>query len=154
MKTKKGDETENTLTVIPEEHIGEPEFGETTITTCKDEIGEPANILTELNELLTNVGVTFETGAFGGKAPEEYVVIVPLADQLNLFANNRPETEVQEARLSLYCKGNFIKLRNRLTKALLESDFTITDRRYVGYEESAKLHHYAIEVAKNYELEE
>jgi hypothetical protein len=112
------------------------------------------NILSELTELLTEFGIPFETGEYSGKAPDEYVVIVPLADQFGFFADNEPQAEVQEARLSLYCKGNYMRLRNRLTKVLLKSEFTITDRRYVGFENDTKYHHYAIEVAKDYELEE
>ena len=111
------------------------------------------NILSELNELLTKVGVSFETGIYSGKATDEYVVIVPLSDRLEVFADNQPQTEIQEARLSLYCKSNYIKLRNRLTKALLESDFTITDRRYIGFENESKYHHYVIDLSKSYEYE-
>jgi hypothetical protein len=112
------------------------------------------NILEELTEILTELDVPFETGEFNGKAPDEYVVIVPLADTFDLHADNKPQSEVQEARLSLFCKGNYMRLRNRLTKVLLKTDFTITDRRYVGFEQDTKYHHYAIEVANNYELEE
>ena len=112
------------------------------------------NILTELSAILTTDGVPFETGAYSGKAPDEYVVIIPLADRFELFADNQSQTEVQEARLSLYCKNNFLRLRNRLCKALLESEFTITDRRYIGYESDTKYHHYAIEMAKEYQYEE
>ena len=107
------------------------------------------NILFELGALFTEMELPFETGVFGEKAPEEYAVIIPVADQFDLFADNIPQTEVQEARVSLYSKGNFLQLRNRLGRRLLESDFTITDRRYVGYENDTQYHHYAIEVAKN-----
>ncbi len=34
---------------------------------------------------------------------------------------------------------------------LLEADFTITDRRYLGYEEDTE-HYFAIDVAKIYEV--
>ena len=33
-------------------------------------------------------------------------------------------------------------------------DFTITDRRYIGHEDDTGFHHYAIDVAKLYGLEE
>ena len=111
------------------------------------------NILSELTGLLTKFGVPFETGTFKKKAPDEYIVIIPLADRFELFADNLPQTEVQEARLSLYSKGNFLRLRNRLGRVLLESDFTVTDRRYIGYEDETQYHHYAIEVAKEYEAQ-
>ena len=111
------------------------------------------NILSELNTLLTDLNVPFETGLYGGVPPDEYCVIVPLSDSFELFGGDMPSNEIQEARLSIYCKKNYYPLRNRLTKALLKSDFTITDRRYIGYESDTKYHHYAIEVAKNYTYE-
>jgi len=37
---------------------------------------------------------------------------------------------------------------------LLQADFVITDRRYIGYEYDTGYHHYAIDVAKEYETEE
>jgi hypothetical protein len=112
------------------------------------------NILEDLTDLLTELDIPFETGEFSGKTPDEYVVIVPLADTFELHADNKPQTEVQEARLSLFCKGNYMRLRNKLTKVLLKTDFTITDRRYVGFEQDTKMHHYAIELSNLYELEE
>lgn len=111
------------------------------------------NILSELNELLTNIGVAFETGTYSGKAPDEYIVIVPLVDTFEMYADNRPQNEIQEVRLSLYCKSNYIKLRNRITKTLLKLEFTITDRRYIGFENDTKYHHYVIDISKHYEYE-
>lgn len=60
----------------------------------------------------------------------------------------------QEARLSLFTKGSYTKLKNALVRALLGADFYITDRRYIGYETETGYHHYAIDVAQIYELEE
>ncbi len=111
------------------------------------------NILSELNSLLENLKIPFETGHYSGIPPNEYIVIIPMTDSFELYADNTPQNEVQEARLSLYSKSNYYKLRNRLTKALLKADFTITDRRYIGFEADEKLHHYVIDVLKQYELE-
>ena len=61
---------------------------------------------------------------------------------------------MQEARLSLYCQGNYTKDKNALVKVLLAHDFTITDRRYIGYETETGYHHYAVDVAQYYEMEE
>nr|WP_278532777.1 hypothetical protein [Dehalococcoides mccartyi] len=47
-----------------------------------------------------------------------------------------------------------MSLKNQIVRALLDADFTITDRRYIGHEDDTGYHHYAIDVAKNYELEE
>lgn len=66
------------------------------------------NILSELNALLSLM-LPIETGVFSGKAPEEYVVITPMADIFELHANNRPGFDTQEARLSLFSKNNYLK---------------------------------------------
>jgi len=111
------------------------------------------SFLEELNSLLSSI-LPVETGVFSGKAPDEYIVITPMADTFDLHADNRPQFETQEARLSLFSKGNYIKRKNAAVRALLAADFTITSRLYVGHEDETGYHHYAIDVAKNYELEE
>ena len=110
------------------------------------------SILAELNALLTSLGVLVETGIFKGKAPDEYVVIVPLTDTYGLSADDCPLYEVQEARLSLFSKSNYTQRKNQIVKALRANDFTITDRVYIGFEED--YHQYEIDVAKTYEIEE
>ena len=112
------------------------------------------SILTELNTLLTDLGIPVETGVFSGKAPDEYIVITPLADTFELHADNRPQAETQEARLSLFSKGNYIKRKNEVVRALLSADFTITSRFYVGHENDTGYHHYSVDVALNFELQE
>ena len=112
------------------------------------------SILIELNSLLGVLGIPVETGVFSGVPPDEYLVITPLADTFEVFADNRPRHEVQEARLSLCAKGNYMTLKNQLVKALLDADFAITDRRYIGHEDDTGYHHYAIDVAKEYEVKE
>ena len=111
------------------------------------------SILTELNALLTGI-LPVETGVFSGKAPDEYVVVTPMADTYPVHADNRPQFETQEAQLSLFSKSNYLKRKNEIVRALLAADFTITSRLYVGYENDTGYHHYAIDVAKNYELED
>jgi hypothetical protein len=91
---------------------------------------------------------------FSGKAPAEYVVITPLADTFALHADNRPQHETQEARLSLYAQGNYIRRKHALTKALLAADFTVTDRKFIGYEPDSKYYHSVIEIAKTYQFGE
>lgn len=112
------------------------------------------SILKECKELLEGLSLPVETGVFEGVAPENYVVILPLTDTFELHADNTPGFEVQEVRLSLFCKGNYIKIKNSIVRALIASDFTITDRRYIERENDTGYHHYAIDVAKFYELEE
>lgn len=109
------------------------------------------SILARLNTVLTGI-VSVETGVFSGAAPDEYIVITPLSDTFAVHADNAPGLEVQEARLSLFSKHNYLLRKNQVVNALLQNDFTITDRRYIGYEVDTGYHHYAIDVAQEYEV--
>ena len=111
------------------------------------------SLLSELNTLLADCGIPVETGMFSDKAPDFYLVITPLTETFELHADNTPGCETQEARLSLYSKGSYTKVKNTIVRTLLSADFYITDRRYIGYETDTGYHHYAIDVAKIYELE-
>ena len=111
------------------------------------------SLLSELNTLLSGCGIPVETGAFSDKAPDSYLVITPLTETFELHANNTPSCETQEARLSLYSKGSYTKVKNAIVRTLLGADFYITDRRYIGFETDTGYHHYAIDVAQIYELE-
>jgi hypothetical protein len=112
------------------------------------------NILSDLTALLTGLGVSVETGVFSDTAPDEYVVITPLTDTFGLYGDNRPEFETQEVRLSIYSKGNYLELKSRIIKFLLNADFTITERQYIEHEDDTGYHHYAIDTAKLYALED
>lgn len=112
------------------------------------------SILLELNRIVDGLGILVETGVFKDKAPDEYVVIIPLSDTFDVHADNRPQYEIQEARLSLFSKNNYQVRKNQLVRAFLDADFTVTDRRYIGHEDDTDYHHYAIDVAKDYELQE
>lgn len=111
------------------------------------------SILSELNILLKTIGLPIETGIFSGVPPDEYLVLTPLVDSLELYADNKPQAQTEEIRLSLFTKSNYISLRNQLTKLLLEAGFSITDRRYIGFEDDTKYHHYVIDVMREYEME-
>jgi hypothetical protein len=110
------------------------------------------NILTELNALLKGLGLPVETGVFSGVAPDEYVVITPLLDDFMFFGDDRPEFESQEVRLSLFSKGNYLAMKEKIQQALLSADFMITERRYIGHEDDTKYHHYALDCAKIYTI--
>ena len=112
------------------------------------------SLLSEIKAVVNGCGLPVETGVFSDEPPGEYVVVTPLADTYELHADNLPGYETQEARLSLFSKGNYLKRKGQLTKALLTADFLITDRRYIGHEDDTGYHHYAIDVAKLYGLEE
>jgi len=112
------------------------------------------NILTEVNTILDNINIPVETGVFSKKPPEEYVVLTPLADSFAVFGDNKPQVDVQEVRLSLFCKGNYIKRKNQLVKLFLQADFVITDRRYISHEDDTGYFHYSVDLIKNYEMED
>jgi len=110
------------------------------------------SILRDLGEALEPVGIPIETGVFSKKAPDEYLVLIPMSDIFNHYADDLPSAELQEVRLSLFSKGNYQARKNEVVKVLLNAGFIITDRRYLGYEEDTGFHHFAIDVAKVYEL--
>lgn len=110
------------------------------------------NILQDLNVLITSLGLVVETGVFSGSAPDEYVVITPLTDSFELFGDNRPGYETQGARLSLYSKNNYLNIKNIVVNALINADFTITNRLYISHEDDTSYHHYAIDTEKLYIL--
>ena len=110
------------------------------------------SILAELNTLLTPI-LPVETGIFSGVPPDEYIVLTPMVDTFPLFGDNMPLADVSEVRISLFSKGNYLQRKRQITAALLGADFTITDRRYVGYENDTKYYAYAIDVAKSYQTE-
>ena len=112
------------------------------------------SILSELNTLLEAENIPVETGVFSGVPPDEYVVLTPLADTFAVFGDNKPLSDINEVRLSLFSKNNYLQRKNQLVRMLLQADFVITDRRYIGHEDDTGYHHYAIDVAKYYELEE
>ena len=112
------------------------------------------SLLEDLNTCLLPLGIPIETGVFSESPPDEYLVITPLADSFGLHADNAPLYDVQEARRSLFTKGSYTKRKNALIRALLDADFYISDRRYIGHEDDTGFHHYAIDVAKHYGMED
>ena len=112
------------------------------------------SILADMQRIISPLGIPIETGVFTDKAPDKYIVVIPLTDTFAVHADNQPEVDVQEARLSLYVKGSYTKEKNALVRALLAADITITGRQYVGYETETGYHHYNIDVANHYEMEE
>ena len=112
------------------------------------------SLLSDLKTLLTPVGVPIEAGIFSDKAPDQYLVLVPLVDTFDMQADNKPGVDVQEVRLSLYSKGSYTAKKNAIVRALLSSDITITARQYIGFDAESGYHHYNIDVADYYEMEE
>lgn len=112
------------------------------------------SLLSKIQTILAPIGVPVETGVFSDKAPDKYIVVVPLTENFDYFADNQPQVDVHEARISIYTKGNYSTLKNAVVKAFLNAEFTITDRQYLGYEADTGYHHYNIDVANYYEMEE
>ncbi|EAC4367931.1 hypothetical protein ACOA32_002367 [Listeria monocytogenes] len=110
-------------------------------------------ILEELNDLLSNLDILVETGEFSDSAPDTYSVLTPLSDRFEIFGDNLPLIDVNEVRISLFTKGNYLETKRQITQALLQADFTITDRLFVGFEKDTKYFHLAIDVVKHYEME-
>lgn len=110
-------------------------------------------ILEELNGLLSNLDIPVETGEFSGMAPDVYSVLTPLSDRFEVYGDNLPLIDVNEVRVSLFTKGNYLETKRQITQALLAADFTITDRLFVGFEKDTKYYQVAIDVAKHYEME-
>lgn len=114
------------------------------------------SLLADLNALLDGLGIPVETGVFIDEAPDEYAVLTPLTDTFPEYADNTPQYDQQEVRISLFTKGNYRRRKNAIVRALIAAGITITDRLYVGHEDDTGYHNYAIDVAQiyDYELEE
>ena len=112
------------------------------------------SLLAEVKAIIENCKIPVETGVFSDAPPDTYAVLTLLADSFDLHADNKPSVDVQEVRLSLFCKENYLKTKNTIVHALLASDITVTDRRYIGHEDDTGYHHYAIDVAKSYVWED
>ena len=110
------------------------------------------NILQELKSIIEPMKIPIETGVFSKEAPSEYIVLVPLEDSYSLNADNLPQTDVQGVRITIYTKGNYLKLKNKILSKLLK-DFYITGRRYNGFDADTGYYQYTIDVAKNYEID-
>lgn len=110
------------------------------------------SILKDIGQVLESLGIPIETGVFSEKALDEYLVLTPMSDIFDNYADDLPRAEQQEDRLSLFSKGNYQARKNEVVRVLIGAGFIIRDRRYLGYEEDTGFHHFAIDVAKLYEV--
>lgn len=111
-------------------------------------------LLSELKLLLDDLEIPNETAVFTKKAPESYVVMVPMSDAFDNYADDQPLADIQDVRLSLFTKTNYNAFKNKIIKKLLEGGYTITARNYIDYEVDTGYYHYNIDVEKVYETEE
>ena len=112
------------------------------------------SILDDLQLALATLNIPIETGVFSDVAPYQYIVVIPMSDTFDLHSDNLPRIDVQEARISLYTTGSYTALKNQILQLLLTSNFTITARSYIGFEDETGYYHYNVDVAKHYEMEE
>lgn len=112
------------------------------------------SLLFELTEIAKRLKIPARTAVYSGKPPDEYLVFTPLYDSFELHADNSPGIDVQEARISLFSKGNYNQIKSKIIRAIISADITITARKYVGHEDDTGYNHYAIDVAKEYGMEE
>ena len=110
------------------------------------------SILSDLVSIMDALDIPVETGVFSGKPPDVYVVLTPLADTFEMYADNTPQYETQEARISLFSKGNYFRLKLQIVNAVLESDLSVTNRRYIGHDDQTGVHHYVVDCAKTYPM--
>ena len=112
------------------------------------------SLLEDLNTALSPLGIPVETGVFSDKAPDTYIVLVPLLDTFELHADDRPGYDAQEVRLALYAKGSYTAAKNAVVKTILDAGMVITARSYIGYEPDTGYHHYNIDALNLYMMEE
>lgn len=111
------------------------------------------SILAELKTITEELKIPVETGAFTDVAPNTYLVLTPIIDSFSFYGDDAPLAETSEVRISLFSKENYVSLVRALVKNLIRSEFTVTDRRYIGYETETGYHHFAVDVAKTYEYD-
>ena len=109
------------------------------------------SMLEELNTIVESAGLPVETGVFSKAAPDAYVVITPISEHFELFADNAPGMNIEEARLSLFSKKNYTQKKDLLVRMLLTAGFVVTDRRFIGREDDTNYFHAAIDIAKETE---
>lgn len=107
-----------------------------------------SGLLENLSHIAKQLGLAYAVSCYtDSPAPDTYLVFTPLTDSFEIFADNTPGVEIEEARISLFTKTNYLGLRNQLTRALIDAGLTVTARRYIGYEADTGFHHYSIDVS-------
>ena len=107
-----------------------------------------SGLLGNLSHIAKQLGFAYAVSCYtDSPAPDTYLVFTPLTDSFEIFADNTPGIEVEEVRIALFTKTNYLGLRNQLTRALIDVGLTVTARRYIGYEADTGFHHYSIDVS-------
>lgn len=111
------------------------------------------SFLSEIQEALAPLNIPLETGVFTGEAPDAYLVVVPMTENYEYYADDTPSLDVCEARISIFSKSNYQRIKKAVVNALHAADFTITLRQYIGYEPDTGYHHYNVDAEKYYDYE-
>ncbi|MBQ3265064.1 MAG: hypothetical protein IJH07_04740 [Ruminococcus sp.] len=111
------------------------------------------SFLSDIKAIIQDAGVPVATSFFDEEPPDTYAVITSMIDDLAAYADDLPQKEVCEARISVFTKRNYTSIKNSLTRAFLSAGFTITDRRYIEFDPKTGYHHYNIDVENVYEYE-
>ncbi|MCI1786582.1 MAG: hypothetical protein LKI58_00740 [Actinomyces sp.] len=107
-----------------------------------------APLLEQLTAIADQEGLPIAVGLYtDSPAPATYLVATPLSDMFDVYGDNQPGVEIEEVRLAVFTTGNYLPIRDRLTRALVDAGLTVTARRYVGFEADTGYHHYALDVA-------
>ena len=105
------------------------------------------SLLETLKTTIVALNIPCETTVYSGKAPDKYTVLTPMDDLYKLHADNTPGVNVEEVRVSLYAKGNYLSTKVAIESAILSAGLTITARKYIGREDDTGYNHLAIDVA-------
>ena len=108
------------------------------------------SLLAELTTIITSSGLPIETGVFSGEAPDTYTVLVPLVSVFDMHSDDLPRIDIQEVRISLFCKNNYVSIADQLTRAVLSAGICVTARTYVDHDDETQYHHWSIDVLKAY----
>ncbi len=71
------------------------------------------SILSELKTVAAELNIPVETGAYTSAAPDCFLVMTPIMDSFPLSADDKPVSEVNEVRLSLYSRDNYSANSNK-----------------------------------------
>lgn len=86
--------------------------------------------------------------------PTTYLVATPIADTLDVFADNTPGVEIEHVRVSVFTAGNYLPLRDQLTALFLEAGIMIEARSSITFEADSSYHHDVFDLAAYSELRE
>ena len=105
------------------------------------------SFLSEIKEIIEAEHLPVETAFYSDSAPSAYAVITPISDDYDVFAGDLPTVETCEVRVSIFTKGNYLILRDNLSRAFLRAGWVITERQFIDFEPDTGYSHYEIDVA-------